>query len=165
MGSWRKPCCAPVPLLSIAFPVCHSYRQGIYSPMLIWVTSEALPDKVSSHYEVIPSHAETLLVRLVLDWLYMTACLLKVSHLHFQTRQIISSFKEGKETQYVYNDGFFKKMSPSSCNIPSLDFFAVDFWRRTAASVYLGVRQLILLWMNTVLWQNSGTAVITAVTH
>lgn len=49
---------------------------------------------VNSNYEAIPSHTKTLLVRLVVDWLFVTACLLKVSYVHFECRQAISSFKE-----------------------------------------------------------------------
>lgn len=133
---------------------------------LISITSKRFLQEDRSKWWSNPSYTETLLARLVVDWLLVTACLLEPSYLRFQFRQVISSFKEKKnwnETKKPQRS-HFSCLSSSSCNIPSW-FSHCWLQKEIAAGVYLWVRQLILLWMNRVLWQNSGTAVITAVTH
>lgn len=43
-----------------------------------------------------PSHTETLLARLVVDWLLVTACLLEVSYLHFNADRLYHHLKKKK---------------------------------------------------------------------
>ena len=83
-----------------------------------------MPDKADSNYEANPSHTETLLARLVVDWLLVTACLLEVSYLHFQCRQVISSFKEKKNKDVVF------LVCHGLHVIVPLDFLRVDFRKK-----------------------------------
>lgn len=63
---------------------------------LISITSKRFLQEDRSKWWSNPSYTETLLARLVVDWLLVTACLLEPSYLRFQFRQVISSFKEKK---------------------------------------------------------------------
>lgn len=141
--------CSSLPVIYCIFCLLLTQTGSLFTTNANLVTSEALPDKVSSYYVAILSQTETLLVRLGVDWLCVTACLLKVGQLHFQSRQIISSFTE--------NPVYLMMSRKKNCHkvhavlFPWFSLLLTFSEGEQQGSVYLEVRQLILLWMNTVL--------------